>query len=498
MKFTVSAIALENVASEALVVIHLGSALPGESPNKELAAHLKAWNAAMESRTSRAEWFCTLARGSGAKTRHLLLESVTLGAWAPGQERLKMAAARAVGLCRKHSLHKIAFAVQADNAPAIAALLMEGALLGDFRDRRFKSSTEKQPPLELQFIARKADVAAVRESLRDHAPTVAGTNLARELVNAPNNLLAPADFAKEARRVARKTGLQCEILDEKALARQGYGLILGVGRASEHPPRLIVLRHRPRKRAVKEHVALVGKGVMFDTGGYCIKPSASMHMMNCDMAGAAAVLGAMEAIARLDLPVRVTAIIPAAVNAIDAAATLPGAILTSRKGLTVYVENTDAEGRLLLGDAYTRAEEEKADVMVDIATLTGAAKAALGPGLSALFSDDEALAADLMRAGDASGDFLWRLPIWREYAPAMEHSLADLTNRAPYTEGGVIHATNFLKAFVPKGMRWAHLDIAPFARTSRITRTFGSDSPTGVGVRLFVAWLKAGIAAGRL
>jgi leucyl aminopeptidase len=493
MKFTVNAAALENVTSDALVVIHRDGFMLGHSDNVALTGHIKAWKRAVEKKESRAEWFCTMPPDSGVKTRHVLFESETFGAWMPGSERLKAAAARAVALCRKHSLSRVAFAVQCDGAAEIAATLLEGAALGDFKDTRFKSAADSRAALELQFVVRSGDVAEVKRAVQDRAHVVVGTRLARELVNAPNNIMTPAEFAKEARRVARKSGLQCEVLDEKALEKQGYGLLLGVGRASEHPPRLIVLRHRPKRVKSKEHLALVGKGVMFDTGGYCIKPSASMHTMNCDMAGAAAVLGAMQAIAALKLPVRVTAIIPAAVNAIDGVATLPGAVLTSRKGLTVYVENTDAEGRLLLADAFTRAAEEKATVMVDIATLTGAAKAALGPGLSALFTDDEELAAQLLAAGDATGDFLWRLPVWREYAPALEHNVADMANRAPYSEGGAIHAANFLKAFVPAGVRWAHLDIAAVARTSRVPRYYGSDSPTGMGVRLFVEWARGSV-----
>jgi len=437
--------------------------------------------AEVASKKSRASWFCTLEAGCGAKARHLLVDSLTFNGWMPGTEKLKVAAARAMSSLRNYSLSRAAIALPEGSAAAVAADILEGAWLGDYRDQRFKSAPPDRPAIALRFAAPKAEAAAVRAALAGRAAVLEGVTLARDLVNAPHHVLTPAQFAAEARKVARRHRMTCEVLDEKQLRRQGYELIWNVGRGSEYPPRLIVLKYAPRRRSLKTHVALVGKGMTFDTGGLCIK-GRTMHEMNCDMGGGAAVLGVMDAIGRLKLPVRVTAVIAAAHNAVDGAAYTPGCIIKSKSGKTVYVENTDAEGRLVLADAFVRAGMERPDVMIDYATLTGAAGRALGPALAALFTDDEDLAARLAAAGDRTGDNLWRLPLWREYDSYIEHHLADVQNVSRVPDGGAIHAANFLKAFIPEGVRWAHLDIAARAMGGK-QRYFGADA-TGYGVRL--------------
>lgn len=500
MKVSVVTRPLEQVRAGALVVL-LAESGPAATPAEpSLARHVESFARAVAKGTTRGEWFCTLEKDSPAATRHLLLDAVSFGTWMPAREKLKTTAARAAETCRRYSIADLAFACPTKDAEEFAAAVLEGAALGDFFDQRFKSAPEMREALKLQFVVAKGAATGVRRAVAERLAVVEGVNFARELVNAPNNVLTPAALAREARALARKHRMACEVLDERAIARQGYRLLEHVGRGSEHPPRLIVLRHKPaRKPRLREHVVLLGKGICFDTGGYCIKGGDSMHTMNGDMAGAGAVLGAMRAIAALELPLRVTAIIPAAVNAIDGRAYIPGSIIKSKNGKTVYIENTDAEGRLVLADGFERAREEKADVVVDFATLTGSAGVALGPQIAALFGDDVALVESLRAAGDATGDDVWHLPLFREYETALKHPLADLNNITPAMNGrgGAIHAANFLRAFVPKGVRWAHLDMSMPARAKGKTRYFGPGA-TGFGVRLIVRAMQDWIERGRI
>lgn len=503
MRIAVTTQPLEKVRTGALVILldEEGRAALPEHP--ALRGHVTAFARAVKSGKSRAEWFCTLEPSAGVATEHLLLDAAALTSnWMPGRERLKCAAARAVELCRKHSIARVAFALPTEGAEEFACAVLEGAALGDFSDTRFKSEAPKPERLRAEFVLPSPDNAtkkALEGQLARKLAICEATNFARELVNAPSNVLTPEALAREARRIAPKrkkakgAAPPVTILDEKQIRRQGYGLIDAVGRGSAHPPRLIVVRHRPPGKVARKapHVVLLGKGICFDTGGLCVKPANSMHTMNGDMGGAGAVLGAMKAIVELKLPIRVTAIVPAATNAIDGEAYLPGNIVTSKSGKTVYVENTDAEGRLILADGIARAAEEKAEVLIDAATLTGAAQIALGPQYAALFTEDAELERVFREASARTGDDLWPLPFVREYESALAHPLADMnnipSNGAP---GGAIHAANFLKAFVPNGVRWAHLDMSAAARAKAKTRYINVGA-TGWGVRLLVEAVEA-------
>lgn len=482
----------ELVSADALVYIHEPGKVQLHSENPHLRKHIESFVRDVEGKKSRREWFCTLEKGAGGRTSHLLLESATFGNPAPHDEPLKMAAARAVALCREYSLSKIAFIVHHELAPAKAAAIAEGALLGDFNDRRFKGeATRKQPRprLELQFLVPEKSAKEAEKAVKERVAIAEATNTARELTNAPHHVLTPATMAAHARALARKYKMACTVLDEKQLKKAGYLPTWEVGRGSEYPPRMMVLRYRPARARVRDHIGLVGKGMTFDTGGLCIKTRQDMYRMNNDMGGAAAVLGAMEAVARLKLPIRITAIIGSAHNAVDGAAYHPGAILKAKNGKTIFVENTDAEGRLVLSDCLHRAGEEKVDQIWDFATLTGSVSAALGSSFGGLFTDDEELRALLIEAGQNSGEALWPLPLPREYEASLKHELADLNNVSSDNRAGGIHAANFLKQFVPEGKRWAHVDIAGVAATAkpfRYLRTGG----TGFGVRLIVEALR--------
>ena len=483
---------LADVAADAIIVFHESGGVLATSDNAVLQKHFDSFAKSVETKKSKREWFCTLPKDSGVKTEHLLLESSTFGAWAPHDEPLKMAAARAVAMCRDHGLRKLVFAAHHTLAPAKATAIVEGVLLGDFRDRRFKGTPEgtkkeEEKPLLVSIAVPEAQLAAVRTAVDRTETIIRATNHARELVNAPHNVLTPDALANEAKEISRHVGLRATVLNEKQLKAQGYSLLHEVGRGSEYPPRMIVLRYEPKK-PVGEHIGLIGKGITFDTGGLCIKTKEIMHNMNNDMGGAAAVLGAMEAVAQLGLPLRITAIIPAAHNATDGAAYTPGCIITTKSGKTVYVENTDAEGRLVLADGFQVAAEEGVELMWDFATLTGAVSMALGSSIAGLFTNEEDLRALLMEAGANTGDDLWPLPLVREYEGSIQHHLADIQNMSTDPKGGAIHAANFLKAFVPKGVRWAHVDMAGVAAGKG--RRYFRPGATGYGVRLIVEALE--------
>lgn len=483
MKITIETKPLEQVKADALVVLHEEGGVLAQSENEALRHHFDNFSKDVAAKRSKREWFCTLAKDSGVATHHLLLDSVKFGDWAPHDESLKITAARAVDLCRQHSLTKLAFAVHHTVAPTKAAAIVEGVILGDFQDTRFKSSDRERAALELKIVVSPDAAKDVRAAVDRAVAISEAQNMARELLNAPNNVLTPEAMADHAVALAKRHGMKVTVLDEKQLRKQGYLPTWNVGRGSEYPPRIIVIRYTPKKAVLREHLALVGKGMTFDSGGLCIKPGDSMHRMNGDMGGAAAVLGAMEAIGRLRPPVRVTAVIGSAHNAVDGAAYHPGCIITAKNGKTIYVENTDAEGRLVLSDCLYIAGEEKADVIWDFATLTGSVSAALGSAYAGLFTEDEALRMVLLEASQNTGDGLWPLPITREYEPSLKHHLADMNNIAGDRKAGAIHATNFLKSFVPKDTRWAHLDIAGVAQHDKRFR-YLRPGGSGYGVRL--------------
>ncbi|MCC5874794.1 MAG: leucyl aminopeptidase family protein [Candidatus Sumerlaeia bacterium] len=480
---------IEKINADALVVICEEDGVLAQSSNKVLRRHWENFHQAVKDRKSSREWFCTLEKSAGCTTSHLLLESVAFGGPGNHDEPLKSAAARAVAMCRQHSLRRVAFIVHHKVAPLKAAAILEGVILGDFEDNRYKSNPLSRPELDIQIVVSKEDKKETRAVLERTKIICDAQNNARLLVNAPHHELTPRGLAREAQLLAKSCGLQCEVLDHKKLKASGYEPTWQVGRGSEYPPCMIILRHRPKKPLRKMHIGLAGKGMTFDSGGLSLKTKETIFKMNRDMAGAATVLGVMEAASRLDLPIQMTAVITAAHNAVDGAAYYPGAILKAKNGKTIFVENTDAEGRLILTDALHRLGEEGSDIIWDYATLTGACMAALGPGIAGLFTDDEELRTVLVQAGNQTGDDVWPLPLVPEYKPWLNHTLADVSNLSRIPIGGAIHAANFLSHFVPKGARWAHVDLAGPSNTERPWRYY-SPGATGFGVRLTVEALR--------
>jgi leucyl aminopeptidase len=352
-------------------------------------------------------------------------------------------------------------AVQVElGADANVAELAMGVLLGGYR---FKVSGEAAPGLQTLRLVTPEPSAHEKIVERVRVLAAAAT-LARDLANAPSNIKNPQWLAETAERVvADVPGLRATIRDEAWLAEQGFGGVLAVGGGSASPPRLIELTYRPRGAGV--HLLLVGKGITFDTGGLSIKPADGMHLMRTDMAGGAAVIAAIRAIATLGLAVRVTALVPAAENHVSGGSYRPGDVVRHYGGMTTEVSNTDAEGRMVLADALVYGIRRfRPDAVVDVATLTGAMKVALGLRTGGLFATDEELAARIVAAGEQAGEAWWRMPLLDAHAEAVRGELADV-RQAPGGPGGVTAAL-FLREFVD-GVPWAHLDIAGPARAEK-------------------------------
>ena len=324
--------------------------------------------------------------------------------------------------------------------------------------RRTKPSATEGPSFtRIALLCDREAQAAVRRGLARGKAIAAGVTLARECANLPPNVCTPTYLATEAQRLASEYGLEVDVLDRKAVEKLKMGAFLAVAQGSAEPLRFIVARYNGAART-KAPVVIVGKGITFDTGGISIKPSAGMDEMKFDMCGAASVLGTLRAVAELKPRINLVAIIPSCDNMPSGSAVRPGDVVTSMSGQTIEILNTDAEGRLILCDALTYAERFKPAAVVDIATLTGACVVALGHHHSGLFSDDDALAEDLLTASRAAADPAWRMPVDEVYAEGLKSNFADVANVGG-REGGAITAAMFLKRFT-SSYRWAHLDIA--------------------------------------
>ena len=387
-------------------------------------------------------------------------------------EALRRAAGAGV---RAAGAGSVAFVLARSDAEAAA--VAEGAVFGAYRFDTYRS--EPRPVAdEITVYGGGSAADSTRISILGEA--VAWT---RDRVNTPPTDLYPSVFADLAGELAAAHGLEIEVYDEHALKEGGFGGILGVGAGSEHPPRLVRLTytHPDAQRTL----ALIGKGITFDSGGLSIKPAKAMEWMKADMAGAAAVIAAVTAIARLGLAVNVTAWAPLAENMPSGTATRPGDVLTMYGGTTVEVLNTDAEGRLVLGDAIARAAEEGPDAIVDVATLTGAQLVALGSRVSAIMSNDDDFGASVRSAADQAGEAMWPMPLPPELRASMDTEIADLANIGDRM-GGMLVAGLFLQHFVPEGLPWAHLDIAGPSFNEGAAYGYTPKGGTGVSVRTLV------------
>ena len=337
-------------------------------------------------------------------------------------------------------------------------------------------------------VGERADIAGAEEAVRIATAVAEGVKLTKDLGNMPPNICTPTYLADQARALAkRRKSIKVDVLDSHGMEKLGMGSLLAVARGSQEPPKLIVAHYRGGKKNDKP-VALVGKGVTFDSGGISIKPAQAMDEMKFDMCGAASVLGTLEAIARLELPINVVGVIPATENLPSGTATKPGDVVTSLSGQTIEILNTDAEGRLILCDALTYTERFDPAVVIDIATLTGACVIALGKHASGLLGNDQTLIQDLLDAGKSTGDRAWELPLWDDYQDQLKTNFADMTNVGG-REGGTITAACFLARFTKK-FKWAHLDVAGTAWV-----TGDKKGATGRPVPLLTQYLLDRVAA---
>jgi leucyl aminopeptidase len=400
-------------------------------------------------------------------------------------ERARVAAAIAAQEAARVEAASVAWVPpDAGEAAPLVAALVTGTVLASYRFDRFRrpEPDEPQKRLESLTLLGPQGLATPAEAAR---VTAEAQNRARDLQNLPANVATPSFLAARAEEIAAtQSGVEVEVLGRQEISARGMGGLEAVSRGSAEEPALIVLRYGGGGPTL----GLVGKGVTFDTGGISLKPSASMHEMKMDMSGAAAVLEAVDAIAELELQVAIVAVVPTTENMPSGTATKPGDIITQYNGKTVEVNNTDAEGRLILADALAYCAELGAERIVDLATLTGAVLIALGSTYAALISNDDTLAAQVEDAGTETGELAWRLPLHPEYKELTKGTVADLTNAAAKRKAGTIYAGSFLEEFVD-GRPWAHLDIA--GTSWDVGREYVGKGPTGFGVRLLVELARA-------
>ncbi|TDQ52478.1 leucyl aminopeptidase [Actinorugispora endophytica] len=375
---------------------------------------------------------------------------------------------------------RIALALPARTGEQAAAAAL-GALLGGYAFDRYRTGETDAPAESLLVVSAADDAAAAVERAEVLASSV---NLARDLVNTAPADLHPEDLAGVAEQVARESGLDVETLDEQALAEGGYGGIVGVGQGSANPPRLVRLAYRHPEAA--RTIAFVGKGITFDSGGLSLKPAGSMEWMKSDMGGAAAVLAAMRAIAAIGPVVNVVGYLAIAENMPSGTAQRPSDVLTVYGGKTVEVLNTDAEGRLVMADALVRAHEDAPDLIVDVATLTGAQLVALGTRVFAVMANDDAVREQVVAAAEAAGENAWPMPLPEDLRKGLDSAVADIANVAGERWGGMLSAGIFLKEFVSEGVRWAHLDIAGPAFNQAGPYGYTPKGGTGAATRTLV------------
>jgi leucyl aminopeptidase len=401
-------------------------------------------------------------------------------------ETVKTVVARALRLARDLGLPRVAVFFNHQNASALVGKAVEGAVLGAYTFDRHRVEKERffREKLSLEIVVHPDHQADAEARKARYAWVSENVNLARDLINEPANIVNPVILAERAQQIALEMGLQCEVLDETALKAKGYRGLLHVGSGSATPPRMVILRHIPRQSSA-ETVALVGKGLTFDSGGISIKPAEKMWEMKGDMAGAAAVLATMRTIARLQPSVRVIGILCCAENMPGNQANRPGDIFVAKNGKSVMVDNTDAEGRLVLSDGLARAGEEGATHVVDIATLTGAVVRALGPSVAGILGTDRDLVRRVVAAGESHGEAFWELPLIEEYRDALKTPYADINNIASGGVAGAITAALFLREFVPENVAWAHLDIAGPMFRDREWRYYEAGA-LGFGVKTLV------------
>ena len=406
------------------------------------------------------EYFTSLDSRVGSQ--HVVIFSTILEPSYNVWESLKIFVARSIRMARDHGISRVCVVLNTEEAAPFIGKAVEGAILGAYTFDRYKSEKAEFHKVEVTIAALKSHDQQNRHYLQRYTAVSDAVNEARDMINEPGSVATPEYLAEAARKIAKESDLDLKVWDEKKLQKEGYNGLLQVGRGSSHPPRLIRLAYRARK--AKAHLAFVGKGVTFDSGGISLKPAEKMFEMKGDMSGGAAVLYALKAIGKLKPDVNVAGIVPTAENFPDANAQRPGDIFYAKNGKSIMVDNTDAEGRLILTDGLYLAGQEEATHILDIATLTGACVRALGLSVAGIMGNAPKLIQAVIRSGQNQGELFWELPLPAEYKDLLKTPYADLNNTGGPV-AGALTAGLFLQEFVPEGTPWAHLDIAgPFIR----------------------------------
>jgi leucyl aminopeptidase len=402
-------------------------------------------------------------------------------------QSVRRASAIATRSLQQTGAHRVALALHSqdwniDLGESVRAEV-EGALLGLYTFKKYKQSDMNgngRGITSIDLLASNANRAILDQAVNHGIALAEATNFARNLVNEPPNVLTPSELANRTSAMARQFGLECEILDRPAMQELGMGGLLGVAQGSAEPPKFIILRYRGATQSGEKGIALVGKGITFDTGGISLKPAERMHEMKGDMAGAAAVIGAMYAIAALKPTINVTALVPTTENMPGGTAYRPGDILRIMNGKTIEIVNTDAEGRLVLADALSYAVKEGLSPIIDVATLTGGIVVALGSVMSGMFCNDEALGNEIIAAGQVAGEKFWPMPLDEEYEESIQSDIADIKQTGGRYASAAT-AAKILEQFIGDA-QWAHLDIAgtDFIDANKPYQEHGA---TGVAVR---------------
>ncbi|PWJ60787.1 MULTISPECIES: M17 family metallopeptidase [unclassified Fibrobacter] len=397
-------------------------------------------------------------------------------------DHLRMAAYR---LAKKAMARQIPIVsiMLADAADEQFKSIVHGLNYANYKFDAYKSKQKDNFQVTFEIVA--GDRASVFKSIEEEvAIEQTAITLAKNLVNTPAADLTPEDFVEDAKTIAKYTkGMSIKVRDMKQLEKEGFMGHITVGKGSDRPPFMVTLEYKPAKPTSKDHLVIVGKGLCFDTGGLCLKPPKSMPEMISDMTGAATALAAIQAIAELNLPIHVSAVLCLAENAIGNKSVLPGDIFTAKNGKTVMVDNTDAEGRLVLSDGLAEAGLIGATHIVDLATLTGAMVRALGYAIAGFFSNDDPLALNIINSGEACCEKFWSMPLEEEYADGLKDKFADLKNTG--SDAGAISAALFLQEFVPAETAWAHLDIAGTAFVTKKWK-YTEYGATGFGVQTLI------------
>jgi leucyl aminopeptidase len=459
MNIKLSFASVSETPADLLVVVLDAERTLHVADDAAVSAHLQRAAQAFRDKTQKREYFATLPDGAAARAL-VAYWSPSLKSWNLW-ENVKTFTARALRLARDTNLPRVALLLNAADAAPLVGKAVEGAVLGAYTFDRYRQEKDEflQKDATLTIVTHPDHQADAEARKGRYAWVSENVNQARDVINEPGAVVTPAFLADRAGEIAKEVGLEVEILDPAGLKARGYQGLLRVGQGSPHPPRMVILRHVPRKPSA-ETIALVGKGITFDSGGISLKPGDHMWEMKGDMAGAAAVLFTMRALGKIAPDVKVVGILCCAENLPDANAQRPGDIFTAKNGKSIMVDNTDAEGRLVLTDGLARAGEEGATHIVDIATLTGAVVRALGPSVAGVLGTDRDLIARVIRSGENHGEAFWELPLVDEYRDALKTPYADLNNIAAGGLAGAITAGLFLREFVPENTAWAHLDIA--------------------------------------